>query len=207
MNRMRIRIAERLKEAQNTNAMLTTFNEKRDAFAQKIPGSVPEKAQREAGSNVTICSCRCHRLAGSTNCQCSNRRNEIVYRNSVIFDSRCNSEGSRSASGSQCRVYGYAQIEKTMAELALKARDGKIAIEDMEGGTFTISNGAFSALSLVLRSSIHLNLPFWECMNIRPADCCDGKFGSTWVICSKFSFSARSTPNDVYCSDLRPSLD
>lgn len=36
---------------------------------------------------------------------------------------------------------GYAGIEKTLAELGAKARDGKIAIEDMQGGTFTISNG------------------------------------------------------------------
>jgi 2-oxoglutarate dehydrogenase E2 component (dihydrolipoamide succinyltransferase) len=36
---------------------------------------------------------------------------------------------------------GYAGIEKTLAELGSKARDGKIAIEDMQGGTFTISNG------------------------------------------------------------------
>jgi 2-oxoglutarate dehydrogenase E2 component (dihydrolipoamide succinyltransferase) len=36
---------------------------------------------------------------------------------------------------------GYAGIEKTLAELGTKARDGKLAIEDMEGGTFTISNG------------------------------------------------------------------
>lgn len=40
-----------------------------------------------------------------------------------------------------CEGLGYAGIEKTLAELGAKARDGKIAIEDMQGGTFTISNG------------------------------------------------------------------
>jgi hypothetical protein len=89
MNRMRLRIAERLKEAQNTNAMLTTFNEidlllvssyfiliktflfkQCDANAKEISGSVHEETRRQTWSNVPICSGIGHCSEGIARCQC-----------------------------------------------------------------------------------------------------------------------------------------
>lgn len=67
---------------------------------------------------------------------------EIVYRNYVdISVAVATPKGLVVPVIRNCEGLGYAGIEKTLAELGAKARDGKIAIEDMQGGTFTISNG------------------------------------------------------------------
>uniref|UniRef100_A0A915D598 Dihydrolipoyllysine-residue succinyltransferase component of 2-oxoglutarate dehydrogenase complex, mitochondrial n=1 Tax=Ditylenchus dipsaci TaxID=166011 RepID=A0A915D598_9BILA len=146
MNRMRIRIAERLKEAQNTNAMLTTFNEVDLTNVMHLRKKYQEAFQKKHNVKLGLMSpfvrAAAIALQDQPTVNAVIEGNEIVYRNFCdISIAVATPKGLVVPVVRNVESMGYAQIEKTMAELALKARDGKIAIEDMEGGTFTISNG------------------------------------------------------------------
>ena len=58
----------------------------------------------------------------------------------------------------------FSDIESEIKRLAVRARDGKITVDEMTGGTFTISNGGVLARCYPRRLSIHRNLVFWECI-------------------------------------------
>jgi 2-oxoglutarate dehydrogenase E2 component (dihydrolipoamide succinyltransferase) len=146
MNRMRQRIAERLKEAQNTNAMLTTFNEIDMFNLMQIRKKYQEAFTKKHGVKLGLMSpfVRASALAlqDQTIVNAVIEGAEIVYRQYVdISIAVATPKGLVVPVVRNVEQMGYAQIEKTLAELGSKARENKIAIEDMEGGTFTISNG------------------------------------------------------------------
>ena len=58
----------------------------------------------------------------------------------------------------------FADIEKNIKQISEKARDGKLTIEDLQGGTFTISNGEFMAQCYQLQSSTFHNQAYWGCI-------------------------------------------
>jgi 2-oxoglutarate dehydrogenase E2 component (dihydrolipoamide succinyltransferase) len=147
MTRLRRTIAARLKEAQNTAAMLTTFNEVdmsavmalradyKDAFEKKNAGV------RLGFMSFFVRAC----VAALKEFPAVNAEvdgDEIVYRNFVHMGIAVGG-----ASGLVVPVIrdvdrmGFAQIEKTIADLGRRARDGQLKLEELTGGTFSITNG------------------------------------------------------------------
>ena len=146
MSRLRQRIAERLKEAQNTAAILSTFNEAdmtnamalrkeyRDAFAKKHGVrlgfmSLFVKAAITALKEIPAVNAE---IDGT----------DTVYKNYYHVGVAVGSpQGLVVPVVRDADCLSLAGIEKAIGALALKARDGKLALEDLLGGTFTISNG------------------------------------------------------------------
>lgn len=146
MNRMRQRIAQRLKEAQNTNAMLTTFNEidmtnimdlrkaHQDAFV-KLYGI-------KFGFMSAFVKASAYALQDQPVVNAVIEGNEIVYRDYVdISVAVASPKGLVVPVLRNVEGMDYGTIERSIAALGKKAKDGQLAVEDMDGGTFTISNG------------------------------------------------------------------
>ncbi|XP_027028238.1 dihydrolipoyllysine-residue succinyltransferase component of 2-oxoglutarate dehydrogenase complex, mitochondrial [Tachysurus fulvidraco] len=148
MNRMRLRIAQRLKEAQNTCAMLTTFNEVdmsnitemrkvyKDAFLKKH--------NVKLGFMSAFVKAAAYALVDqpAVNAVIDDTTKEIVYRDYVdISVAVATPKGLVVPVIRGVEGMNFTDIEKTINELGEKARKNELAVEDMDGGTFTISNG------------------------------------------------------------------
>lgn len=146
MNRMRQRIAQRLKEAQNTNAMLTTFNEidmsHIMAFRKKYLDAFTKKYGVKLGLMSPFVKAAANALTDQPVCNAVIDGSEIIYRDYVdISVAVATPKGLVVPVIRNVQKMTYADIELTVAGLAEKARQGKLTIEEMDGGTFTISNG------------------------------------------------------------------
>ncbi|XP_038630327.1 dihydrolipoyllysine-residue succinyltransferase component of 2-oxoglutarate dehydrogenase complex, mitochondrial isoform X1 [Scyliorhinus canicula] len=148
MNRMRIRIAERLKEAQNTCAMLTTFNEIDMSNIQEMRTLHKEtflkKHNMKLGFMSAFVKASSFALQNQpvVNAVVDDTTKEIVYRDYIdISVAVATPKGLVVPVIRNVETMNYADIEKTINELGEKARKNELAIEDMDGGTFTISNG------------------------------------------------------------------
>ncbi|KAI8426950.1 hypothetical protein MSG28_014618 [Choristoneura fumiferana] len=146
MNRMRQRIAQRLKEAQNTNAMLTTFNELDMsyimAFRKKNLDAFTKKHGVKLGLMSPFVKAAASALMDQPVVNAVIEGNEIIYRDYVdISVAVATPKGLVVPVLRNVQNMTYADIELTVAGLAEKARDGKLTVEEMDGGTFTISNG------------------------------------------------------------------
>ena len=146
MSRLRARIAERLKQAQNTAALLTTFNEVNlkpmmDARAQYKDAF--EKAHgTKLGMMSFFTSAAVEALKRFPAVNASIDGDDIVYHD--YFDIGIAVSSDRGLVVPILRdadQLSYADIEKTIRDMGLRARDGKLGIEDLTGGTFTITNG------------------------------------------------------------------
>uniref|UniRef100_A0A668AQB2 Dihydrolipoyllysine-residue succinyltransferase component of 2-oxoglutarate dehydrogenase complex, mitochondrial n=1 Tax=Myripristis murdjan TaxID=586833 RepID=A0A668AQB2_9TELE len=148
MNRMRLRIAQRLKEAQNTCAMLTTFNEVDMSNIQEM-----RKNHRDAflkrhniklGFMSAFVKAAAHALTDQpvVNAVIDDTTKEIVYRDYVdISVAVATPKGLVVPVIRSVETMNFADIEKAINALGEKARKNELAVEDMDGGTFTISNG------------------------------------------------------------------
>ncbi|KAI1895497.1 hypothetical protein AGOR_G00106870 [Albula goreensis] len=148
MNRMRLRIAQRLKEAQNTCAMLTTFNEVDMSNIQEMRKVHKDAFLKKHGIKLGFMSAfvkaAAHALADqpSVNAVIDDTTKEIVYRDYVdISVAVATPKGLVVPVIRGVENMNFADIEKTINELGEKARKNELAVEDMDGGTFTISNG------------------------------------------------------------------
>lgn len=146
MNRMRLRIAQRLKDAQNTNAMLTTFNEidmsHIMAFRKKYLDAFTKKHAVKLGLMSPFVKAAANALMGQPVVNAVIEENEIIYRDYVdISVAVATPKGLVVPVIRNVQNMSYADIELTVAGLADKAKAGKLTIEEMDGGTFTISNG------------------------------------------------------------------
>ncbi|CAK1587791.1 unnamed protein product [Parnassius mnemosyne] len=146
MNRMRQRIAQRLKEAQNTNAMLTTFNEidmsHIMAFRKKNLDAFTKKHGVKLGLMSPFVKAAANALMDQPVVNAVIEGNEIIYRDYVdISVAVATPKGLVVPVIRNVQTMTYADIELTIAGLAEKARTGKLTVEEMDGGTFTISNG------------------------------------------------------------------
>jgi len=146
MNRMRLRIAQRLKDAQNTYAMLTTFNEIDMSNVMEMRNRYQKDFSKKHGIKLGLMSpfirAASYALQDQPVVNAVIDDNEIVYRQFVdISVAVATPKGLVVPVLRNVESMDYAQIEFTLAQIGEKARDGKLAIEDMEGGTFTISNG------------------------------------------------------------------
>lgn len=145
-NRMRMRIAQRLKDAQNTYAMLTTFNEIDMSSLIEMRKTYQKDFVAKHGVKLGMMSpfvrAAAYALQESPVVNAVLDENEIVYRHFVdISVAVATPKGLVVPVLRNVESMNYAQIELELANLGVKARDGKLAVEDMEGGTFTISNG------------------------------------------------------------------
>jgi 2-oxoglutarate dehydrogenase E2 component (dihydrolipoamide succinyltransferase) len=143
---MRLRIAQRLKDAQNTNAMLTTFNEIDMSNVIEMRKSQGEAFAKRHGIKLGFMSpfvrASAYALMDQPVVNAVIDGQEIVYRDYVdISVAVATPKGLVVPVMRNVETMSYADIEKGMAALGVKARDGALAIEDMDGGTFTISNG------------------------------------------------------------------
>ncbi|XP_058790076.1 dihydrolipoyllysine-residue succinyltransferase component of 2-oxoglutarate dehydrogenase complex, mitochondrial [Phymastichus coffea] len=146
MNRMRLRIAERLKDAQNTNAMLTTFNEIDMSALMEFRKSNQEAFTKKYGLKLGFMSpfiaASAYALKDQPVVNAVIDGSEIVYRDYVdISVAVATPKGLVVPVLRSVENKNFAEIEIALAALGDKARKGKISIEDMDGGTFTISNG------------------------------------------------------------------
>lgn len=146
MTRMRARTAERLKDSQNTAAMLTTFNEIDMSnimeFRKKYKDDVLKKHNVKLGFMSAFCKAAVHALKDQPVVNAYIDGQDIVYHDYIDISVAVASPRGlvvpviRNAEG-----MSFLDIERKLAELSAKARDSSISIEDMTGGTFTISNG------------------------------------------------------------------
>lgn len=146
MNRMRQRIAQRLKEAQNTNAMLTTFNEIDMSNIMEFRKAYLEAFQKKYNIKFGFMSAFVKAAAFALQDQPVVNAvidgNEIIYRDYVdISVAVATPKGLVVPVVRNVESMNYAEIELAIAALGEKARKGTLAVEDMDGGTFTISNG------------------------------------------------------------------
>ncbi|KXX74667.1 Dihydrolipoyllysine-residue succinyltransferase component of 2-oxoglutarate dehydrogenase complex, mitochondrial [Madurella mycetomatis] len=150
MNRMRLRIAERLKQSQNTAASLTTFNEVDMSglmeFRSKYKDEVLKKTGVKLGfmsafSRACVLAMRDLPIVNAS-IEGPNGGDTIVYRDYVdISVAVATEKGLVTPVVRNVESLDMVDIEKAIADMGKKARDGKLTIEDMAGGTFTISNG------------------------------------------------------------------
>lgn len=146
MNRMRLKIAARLKEAQNTNAMLTTFNELDMSGIMELRKNNQDAFVKRHGIKMGFMSAFVKAAAyGLTKQPTVNAvidGTDTVYRDYVdISVAVATPKGLVVPVLRNVQDMGYADIEKGIAALGAKAKNNDLAMEDMDGGTFTISNG------------------------------------------------------------------
>uniref|UniRef100_A0A2K5L1T8 Dihydrolipoyllysine-residue succinyltransferase component of 2-oxoglutarate dehydrogenase complex, mitochondrial n=1 Tax=Cercocebus atys TaxID=9531 RepID=A0A2K5L1T8_CERAT len=148
MNRMRQRIAQRLKEAQNTCAMLTTFNEIDMSNIQEMRARHKEAFLKKHNLKLGFMSAFVKASAFAlqeqpvVNAVIDDTTKEVVYRDYIdISVAVATPRGLVVPVIRNVEAMNYADIERTITELGEKARKNELAIEDMDGGTFTISNG------------------------------------------------------------------
>jgi len=150
MNRMRLRIAERLKQSQNTAASLTTFNEVDMSSLMEFRKLYKDEVLKKTGVKLGFMSAfsRASVLAMrdipavNASIEGPNGGDTIVYRDYVdISVAVATEKGLVTPVVRNTETMDLVGIEKSIAELGKKARDSKLTIEDMAGGTFTISNG------------------------------------------------------------------
>ncbi len=146
MTRLRLTIAKRLKEAQENAAMLTTFNEVDMSEVISMRSSYKEEFQKKYGVKLGFMSFfvkAC--VIGLKNYPAINAEiqgEEIVYKNYYNISIAVGTDrGLVVPVLRETDEMSFADIEKNIGALGQKARDGKITIEDLQGGTFTITNG------------------------------------------------------------------
>jgi 2-oxoglutarate dehydrogenase E2 component (dihydrolipoamide succinyltransferase) len=150
MSRLRARVAERLLQSQSSNAILTTFNEVNMAPVMEMRKRFQEKFEKEHGVKIGFMSffvkAAVHALKKYPVINASVDGNDIVYHG--YFDIGIAVGSPRGLVVPILRnadQMSFADIEKKIAEYGAKARDGKLGIEEMTGGTFSISNGGVHA--------------------------------------------------------------
>ncbi len=146
MTRLRQTIAKRLKEAQENAAMLTTFNEVDMSEVISMRSNYKEEFQKQFEVKLGFMSFfvkAC--VIGLKNYPAINAEiqgEEIVYKNYYNISIAVGTDrGLVVPVLRETDEMSFAEIEKNIGELGQKARDGKITIEDLQGGTFTITNG------------------------------------------------------------------
>lgn len=146
MTRLRSRIAERLVEAQHTAAMLTTFNEVNMQPAMQMRSRYQEAFQKKYGIKLGFMSffikAAVEALKQFPVVNASIDGSDIVYHN--FFDIGVAVSTSRGLVVPILRdadVLSFAELEQTVTDYATRARDGKLTMEELSGGTFTITNG------------------------------------------------------------------
>jgi 2-oxoglutarate dehydrogenase E2 component (dihydrolipoamide succinyltransferase) len=146
MSRLRQRVAERLVQSQSTAAILTTFNEVNMAPVMEMRKRYQERFEKEHGTRLGFMSfflkAAVHALKRFPVVNASVDGNDIVYHGYFDVGVAVGSpRGLVVPILRDCDQLSFAAIEKKIAEFGKRAQDGKLSIEDLSGGTFSISNG------------------------------------------------------------------
>ncbi|MDP2432074.1 MAG: 2-oxoglutarate dehydrogenase complex dihydrolipoyllysine-residue succinyltransferase [Pseudomonadota bacterium] len=146
MSRLRRRIAERLKEAQNTAAILTTFNEIDMRPVMELRARYQERFQKEHGVKLGYMSfftkAACQALKAYPLVNASVDGNDIVYHDYFDIGVAVSSErGLVVPILRDADRMSFSAVEKQIADFGRRANSLELTLEEMEGGTFTISNG------------------------------------------------------------------
>ena len=146
MTRLRRRIAERLKEAQNTAAILTTYNEADLGAVMELRRRYRDSFEQKHGVRLGFMSffvkASINALQAFPAVNAEIDGDEIVYKHYYDIGVAVGTPSGlvvpviRSAD-----QLGFAEVEKTINDLGARARDGRLAMDELTGGTFTISNG------------------------------------------------------------------
>ena len=146
MTRLRQTIAKRLKDSQNTAAILTTYNEVDMTEVMSLRSEFKELFEKKHGTKLGFMSfftkACCHALKEVPEVNAEIDATDIVYKNYVHMGIAAGTPTGlvvpviRNADS-----MSFADIEKSIAEKGKRARDGKLSMDEMQGGTFTISNG------------------------------------------------------------------
>jgi 2-oxoglutarate dehydrogenase E2 component (dihydrolipoamide succinyltransferase) len=146
MSRLRATIARRLKDAQNTAAMLTTFNEVDMTEVMTLRTAFKDVFEKKHGVKLGfmgffVKACvQALRDVPAVNAEIDG--DDIVYRNYYNIGVAVGTDrGLVVPVVRDADRLTFAEVERTIADFGRKARDGQLKIEDMQGGTFTISNG------------------------------------------------------------------
>ena len=146
MTRLRRRIAERLKDAQNTAAILTTFNEADMGAIMALRSEHREVFEKKHGVRlgfmsffIKACIVALKEIP-EVNAEIDG--DDLVYKNYYDMGVAVGTpQGLVVPVVREADRLGFAEIEKTIGDLGLRARDGKLGLDEMTGGTFTITNG------------------------------------------------------------------
>jgi 2-oxoglutarate dehydrogenase E2 component (dihydrolipoamide succinyltransferase) len=146
MTRLRQSIAKRLKEAQNTAAMLTTFNEVDMGAVMELRSQYKDRFEKKHGVKLGFMSfftkACVNALKEFPAVNASIEGDEMVYKNYYdIGMAMSTPTGLIVPVIRDCDEKSMADIERDILETGIRARDGKIGLEDLQGGTFTITNG------------------------------------------------------------------
>ncbi|MFW2543402.1 2-oxoglutarate dehydrogenase complex dihydrolipoyllysine-residue succinyltransferase [Primorskyibacter sp. 2E107] len=146
MTRLRQTIARRLKDAQNTAAILTTYNEVDMTETMALRKEYKELFEKKHGVKLGFMSfftkACCHALKEVPEVNAEIDGTDIVYKNFVHMGIAAGTpQGLVVPVIRDADQMSFAEIEKAIAEKGKRARDGKLSMAEMQGGTFTISNG------------------------------------------------------------------
>jgi 2-oxoglutarate dehydrogenase E2 component (dihydrolipoamide succinyltransferase) len=146
LSRLRKRIAERLKQAQNTAAMLTTFNEIDMSAVMAVRAKYNESFEKKYGVKLGFMSLFAKACVSAlkelpaVNAEIDG--DDLVYKNYYDIGIAVGTEqGLVVPVLRDVDQMGFAQIEKKIGDFGKRARDGKLGMDEMTGGTFTITNG------------------------------------------------------------------
>ena len=146
MTRLRKMVAARLKEAQNTAAMLTTFNEVDMTAVNALRSQYKDSFEKKHGARLGIMSLFIKACVvalkefPAVNAEIDG--DDLVYKNHYDIAIAVSSpQGLVVPVVRDCDALGFADIEKKIADFGKRARDGQLTMEEMQGGTFTITNG------------------------------------------------------------------
>ena len=146
MTRLRQTIARRLKDAQNTAAILTTYNEVDMTEVMALRNQYKDQFEKKHGVRLGFMSfftkACCHALKEVPEVNAEIDGTDIVYKNFVHMGVAAGTpQGLVVPVIRDADQMSFADIEKAIAEKGKRARDGKLSMAEMQGGTFTISNG------------------------------------------------------------------
>lgn len=146
MSRLRQRIAERLKQAQNTAAILTTFNEINMSAVSALRKEYKDSFEQKHGIKLGFMSffvkacIQALKEFPAVNSEIDG--DEIIYKNYYDIGVAVSTpQGLVVPVVRDADLLSFAELESQVALMAQKARDGKLTVEDLTGGTFTVSNG------------------------------------------------------------------
>jgi 2-oxoglutarate dehydrogenase E2 component (dihydrolipoamide succinyltransferase) len=146
MTRLRQTIARRLKEAQNSAAMLTTYNEVDMSAVMEIRNQYKDVFEKKHGTRLGFMSffvkACVHALKEVPEVNAEIDGTDVVYKNYYHVGVAAGTpQGLVVPVVRDCDQLSFSGIEKKIGELGKRARDGKLSMAEMQGGTFTISNG------------------------------------------------------------------
>jgi 2-oxoglutarate dehydrogenase E2 component (dihydrolipoamide succinyltransferase) len=146
MTKLRQTIARRLKEAQNTAAMLTTYNEADMGGIMDLRNEFKDQFEKKHGVKMGFMSffvkACCHALMEVPEVNAEIDGTDVVYKNYVHMGVAVGTPtGLVVPVLRDAHKMGFAEIEKRIGDFGKRARDGKLTMAEMQGGSFTISNG------------------------------------------------------------------